>query len=600
MDDTQAATTPTPASPPPDYGNLAGIARKLDDTTRRRQATTAPIIQGMKDTQTKVKTLEAQEEARPEVKDAPPPEVPAPDPVRGFASAAGIFAMLASALTHTPMTAAMSSMASAINARNANDMTAYEKHYQQWKEQTDQALKIDAAHRAKVQEALTLMQTDMAGGEAMLHAADTEYQDEKGSTLAMAQLWTQRAQLDTARAAASMQMKRTQQEIDENAPLAFAGASLAAAMKSGDPQKIAEAQDQMRVARASTGSVGVQAFVGPDQKTYLMKKDAQGNISWTNTAGEPVAPPDSVSRTASKISAPTIAQTKGPDGAPIYTLAQQMANGQWVTADEKRTPIEGVEATMKADDIPNPNDPTVKQTAKAIAEYRQPLLAGWVLKTPWGHAVTAEVNKENPDYAAERYSEISAAMKAFGTGPQSNQIRYINVAVNHLGTLKDLADALKNGDYRMLNEVYQRISEETGQPAPTSFDSAKQLIGQEITKAVIAGGGGVTERQAAGDQLNRARSPDQIVGPNGVIDTYRRLLGGQMGGLKSQFHQSIGMWVPPTVANFDAMVQPETAKFLHMADNFQNAPPIGTIEEGHRYKGGDPANPASWEPVNAR
>ena len=269
MDDTQTATTPTPASPPPDYGNLAGIARKLDDTTRRRQATTAPIIQGMKDTQTKEKTLEAQEEARPDIKDTPPPEVPAPDPVRGFASAAGIFAMLASALTHTPMTAAMSSMASAINARNANDMTAYEKHYQQWKEQTDQALKIDAAHRAKVQEALTLMQTDMAGGEAMLHAADTEYQDEKGGTLAMAQLWTQRAQLDTARTAASMQMKRTQQEIDENAPLAFAGASLAAAMKSGDPQKIAEAQKLYANAKSPLTAYGSNTPQGIALRQYM-------------------------------------------------------------------------------------------------------------------------------------------------------------------------------------------------------------------------------------------------------------------------------------------------------------------------------------------
>jgi hypothetical protein len=267
-----------------------------------------------------------------------------------------------------------------------------------------------------------------------------------------------------------------------------------------------------------------------------------------------------------KLGPPLIAETKDATGNPVYTLAQQTPEGQWVTADENRTPIGKPENVYKTDEAPVTNDPTVKFTGKSIAEYRQPLLAGWVLKTPWGHAVLAEVQKQNQDYAAERFSSISKAMKDFSTGVQGNQIRYINVAVNHLGTLANLATALNNGDVRALNSIYQQIGEELGVPAPTSFDAAKQLIGQEITKAVVAGGGGVTERQAAGEQLIRSRSPEQITGENGVIDTYRALLGGQMSGLKGQFQQSIGMWVPPSVANFDTYVSPETVKFLNMAN----------------------------------
>lgn len=232
---------------------------------------------------------------------------------------------------------------------------------------------------------------------------------------------------------------------------------------------------------------------------------------------------------------PVIVQTQGEDGTPQYSLGQQdKMTGQWVTADEKRDPITSVVGTMKADQIPAANDPSVKQTARGIAEYRLPMLSGFVMKTPWGQQVMADVLKINPDYRATRYAAMTSAQRAFASGREAQQTRAMNVAIAHLDTFEELAKALQTGDIQAINAAAQRVAQETGQPAPTSFDLAKQIVGEEIVKAIIAGGGGVTERASMAERLSRVQSPQQL---QGAIDTARTLLAGQLGGLERQYEK---------------------------------------------------------------
>src|ERR1700739_3000361 len=120
-----------PSMPPlggmPGPGDLAGHARVIEQMNAQKRALVNQQVQSQQATQQKVQALEKQEAARPDVADTPPPQIPAPDPIRGFASAASIFALIASAFTHTPAAAAMDGMAAAINAANKHDMDAYDK-----------------------------------------------------------------------------------------------------------------------------------------------------------------------------------------------------------------------------------------------------------------------------------------------------------------------------------------------------------------------------------------------------------------------------------------------------------------------------------------
>jgi hypothetical protein len=155
---------------------------------------------------------------------------------------------------------------------------------------------------------------------------------------------------------------------------------------------------------------------------------------------------------------------------------------------------------------------------------------------------------------------------AFAVGGEARSVRSNNVAVDHLSFLSEkLIPALKNGDINVINEYKNRLQQEVGAPAPTNFDAAKQIIGQEIVKAVVANGGGVTERQEAARFISNARSEAQL---QGIVRVYERLMLGQIEGLKQQYEGGGGR------KPFDqTFLRPATREALNR-QNLENFPDI--------------------------
>lgn len=170
--------------------------------------------------------------------------------------------------------------------------------------------------------------------------------------------------------------------------------------------------------------------------------------------------------------------------------------------------------------------------------------------------------------AAQTFSTQITAQNRFLSGPQGNTIRSLNVVVSHLDTMKGLAEDLKNGNLPAFNRLAQRFAEETGQPAPTNFDTAKQIVGTEIIKALgVAGAGTEAERREAADAFYRARSPEQL---EGAIKVAQALLGGQLQGLKRQYSVSTGL----PEATFNDMLEPSTREFLSGNTRVSRQPPL--------------------------
>lgn len=177
----------------------------------------------------------------------------------------------------------------------------------------------------------------------------------------------------------------------------------------------------------------------------------------------------------------------------------------------------------------------LKETAKAIAAYQQPPLTSWAMAKPQGQALMGEVMRLNPAYSAQSYAASQQSLKAFATGKQGQAVNSFNVALAHLDTLQEAADAMKNGNIPLLNKINNAYKQQSGNPGPTNFEGIKQVVGNEIVKAIVGSGGGVDDRKQAADAIKAANSQAQL---NGVIGKYKELMTGQLKGLQQQYEQT--------------------------------------------------------------
>lgn len=182
------------------------------------------------------------------------------------------------------------------------------------------------------------------------------------------------------------------------------------------------------------------------------------------------------------------------------------------------------------------NDPADKSYIEGIANYHiRPPSAG---RNPAQRKAAIEAaQKVNPGYDETKFDQRAKAQRDFGTGPQGNTARSIDVSVAHLDTLRELGRALQNGDVTLINAAKQQFAEEFGVPAPTNFDTAKSIVADEVAKGVIGGQSAQSDRETLASSLRRERSPQAI---EGAIDTFQSLLSGQLGGLRAQYKRTTG------------------------------------------------------------
>jgi hypothetical protein len=206
-------------------------------------------------------------------------------------------------------------------------------------------------------------------------------------------------------------------------------------------------------------------------------------------------------------------------------------------------------------------DDQVQRDANLIATYR--------MRPPTGRSASnmrlmSAVSQINPDYDATRFDERNKAVTAFGTGKQGDTVRSLNVGVQHLGVLGDLANALDSGNKQAVNKLVNAISTQFGVEAPADFNAAKQIVGDEIVKSVQGSGsaGAQFDRENVQKQLDAVSSPRQLAG---VIKTYKSLMSGQLRGLRQQYKDATGLenfndkLDEQTIAELDAAQEEPTA-----------------------------------------
>jgi hypothetical protein len=522
-------------------------------------------------------------------KPPPPPQV---DPLKGFASAAGLFATIASAFTHTPAINAMNGLASAINAAKQSDWQAYEAGYRQWKDNTETMIQNHRLQAEDMKAALDKSREDLALGTAMGKAAAAQADDkialaqwQQGEYDHLAQLAMERERLAMSAETHKLEIEKLHDDLqDRRVRQGFAQEMAAApddATRARVRQKISDYEAAHVEGAAATQAYREQLLGKPLSASAASERDVEISVAAEfreahgrdAVRGDPADDAElaNLRKNARKeekptaFSAPAVAQIKKPDGTTEMILAQQdKTTGQWVTADEKRAPVEGVTELVKSSDIVDKNDPEVQKVAAAIAGYKMAPLSGYVMSTRFGKSVTAALTDINPSYDATKFTEKAAAVRAFSTGPEAQKVNSFNSVVSHFDMYEQLADALNNNDMQTLNSVANRIASEFGGTAPTSLEAAKAIIGQEVVKAIVPGAGGEQERQAAADKLSSAQTPQQL---KEALDVYREMMGTQLNTLARQYERTTGL------DDFDSLLTPR-AKAVWESTKAMDAPPL--------------------------
>lgn len=286
-----------------------------------------------------------------------------------------------------------------------------------------------------------------------------------------------------------------------------------------------------------------------------------------------------------------------PSGAPMPPAVSDGAP----SAQPVPAPQPGPQAAQPADlDAVDPQtgrrenwlkaqSPDVRAYIKKISDYE---IDPRTTSIKGGHReqVLSAVAQYDPTYDQNTFGSRSKAIKDFSTGAQGNSIRSFDVATDHLDTLQKYVEAAKNGDYRIINSLRQKWLQETGSPLPTNIQAVAPIVGAEVSKAIIGSNNALADREELRKPLNSANSPDQLMG---AIQAYKSLMTGQLKGLGKQYEDTTGK------KDFNNRLRENTRSILlGGADSGSPAPPkVGDVQQGHRYNGGNPADPNSWTAV---
>jgi hypothetical protein len=242
-----------------------------------------------------------------------------------------------------------------------------------------------------------------------------------------------------------------------------------------------------------------------------------------------------------------------PDANTVATNATSRANNAATNATSRANNAATQAAeNLRAGVMPGGGlDDNAERTAQAIAGGQLPAPTGMALLNPKNQRILGRVMEINPSYDASTVSAKKAAATAFTSGQQGNAMRSFAVAGQHLDQLGQLADAMNNGNSQLVNKIANAYSQQSGSPAVTNFDAAKDVVSKEVVKAIVAGGGGVAEREELAKLMSNAKSPAQL---KGVITQYRNLMAAQHDALLQQ-RRAAGL-PDSTMPNY---TQPEAA-----------------------------------------
>ena len=529
------------------------------------------------------------------------------DPYSAFSSFAMVASLGLAAFTKTPFINSMNAMAGVINGRKEGMDQQYDRAYKAWQDNTK--LFIDRFNMVKTQvgDAVEMMKVHGEMGKVRLADTLTKYGLAQDLALLNAGYDDMLAQKWVAQAKAVEGLAKSRDEIENLHMVRQAEAE-------ENQSRQANGQPPMTAEESLAFKQGLVAPKTPEQaafsdawKSFLKEKpnatasekaefakqaraygrtaasnDINSTMSYLKDAGIELSPLEE-STIKGGLSA------KGAQG-PATIARMNDAIQKIVSAQESGTPL-----------TPDQRSALLSSAAGVGAPGGAgiDMLAETWLKSGSFPGRNAQLNKQITDRAAELAKErgIAAAdipkmqqefkaqqvaIQRFMSGPQGQQTASLNMVEHHIGTLRELAKALDNGDFTLANWISNKAARELGHPEPNNMALGAKIVGTEMLRAMaVAGAGTGEEREGIAASFSDYASPEQI---NGAADTVEQLLAGKLFSLRLQFPNATGL----PLDKFDDQLSERTKSILlpligedKPVQKSADAPPVNLLQEGH-------------------
>jgi hypothetical protein len=186
--------------------------------------------------------------------------------------------------------------------------------------------------------------------------------------------------------------------------------------------------------------------------------------------------------------------------------------------------------------------PNTAAQVKALAEGRMQFPSGFALKTPYWQQMLSAVSQYDPNFDQVNFNARSKTRSDFTSGKNAQNIKALNTAIGHLGTLNDQIDNTASGSLTPLNYLENKTAELTGSSGPTQFKQTAGALSSELTQVFRGSGGAEADVKRYLEELNVNGSKEQ---KKAAVQNIVTLLNSRLSAIGDQYNQGMGTTADP-------------------------------------------------------